>query len=91
MILKCLLNKSFAWVISGQVIAAMGWPFLCLSPSKLATNWFGADERVIATTIATASQPLGVAIGFAFPTIFVRASDEDPGDENVVNARHHLF
>jgi len=48
-------------------------------------------QRVIATTIATAAQPLGVAIGFVFPSIFVKVSDADPGEQNVENARHHIF
>ena len=48
-------------------------------------------QRVIATTIATAAQPLGVAIGFVFPSFFVKAADADPGVENVANARHHIF
>ena len=91
MILKCLINKSFAYVITGQVIAAIGWPLLSLSPARLATNWFGPNERVLATTVATAAQPLGVALGFAFPSIFVRSADESPGDINVQQARHHIF
>ena len=91
MIVKCFINNSFAWVITGQVIAGCGQPLLAIAPAKLATNWFGPNERVIATTIATAAQPLGVAIGFVFPSIFVKNTDADPGPENVDNARHHLF
>ena len=52
MCVKCLVNKSFIWVIIGQILAA---------------------------TIATAAQPIGVAIGFVFPSIFVKAADADPG------------
>lgn len=48
-------------------------------------------QRVIATTIATVAQPLGVAVGFVFPSIFVKTADADPGQENVDNARHHIF
>ena len=69
--IKVLVNTSFDWVIVGQMFAAIGQPFLACAPAKLAGQWFGENERVIATTIATASQPLGVAIGYAFPEIFV--------------------
>jgi len=46
---------------------------------------------VIATTIATAAQPLGVAIGFVFPSLFVTATDADEGASNEDSARHHIF
>ena len=44
MVVKCLINKSFIWVIVGQVIAAMGQPLLAIAPAKLATQWFGQNE-----------------------------------------------
>ena len=46
---------------------------------------------MIATTIATACDPLGVAIGFIFPLLFVTADDAEPGEENVANAREHIY
>ena len=90
-IIKCLVNKSFIWVIVGQVCAALGQPLLAIAPAKLATYWYGPNERVIATTIATAAQPLGVAFGFVFPSLFVTAEDADPGIVNEENARHHIY
>jgi fucose permease len=50
-----------------------------------------AMQRVIATTVATAAQPIGVAIGFVFPSIFVKAADAEPGQTNVDNARYHIY
>lgn len=41
---KCAVNKSFVWVIIGQIIAACGQPLLAIAPAKLATNWFGPNE-----------------------------------------------
>ena len=46
---------------------------------------------MIATTIATAAQPIGVAIGFVFPSIFVTADDADDGKKHEEDARHHIF
>lgn len=40
-------------------------------------------------TIATASQPLGVAIGYVFPSFFVGADDALP--ENKEQARHDVY
>lgn len=91
MIVKCLINISFAYVIVGQVLAACGQPLLSIAPAKLATQWFGPNERVIATTIGTAAQPIGVAIGFVFPSLFVVAADAEDGQQNVDNAKHHIF
>jgi hypothetical protein len=43
---------------------------------------------MIATTVGAACQPLGVAIGFVFPTFFVTPADETgPKD----TARHNVF
>lgn len=37
-------------------------------------SWYGESGWAIATTIASAANPLGAAIGFVFPSFFV---DED--------------
>ena len=52
--IKVFINQSFALVFVGQVIAAIGQPFLGNAPAKLASLWFGKNERVIAVTIGTA-------------------------------------
>ena len=49
------------------------------APAKLSAVWFGTNERVIALTVAVASQALGAAIGFVLPTIWIQ--DSDSGDE----------
>eukprot|EP00351_Strombidinopsis_sp_SopsisLIS2011_P005878 CAMPEP_0116874132 /NCGR_PEP_ID=MMETSP0463-20121206/5561_1 /TAXON_ID=181622 /ORGANISM="Strombidinopsis sp, Strain SopsisLIS2011" /LENGTH=146 /DNA_ID=CAMNT_0004517405 /DNA_START=191 /DNA_END=631 /DNA_ORIENTATION=+ len=79
--IKALINKSFVWVIVGQVLSAIGQPFIINAAPKLAAQWYGQDERVIAVTIATACEPLGVAVGFVFPSFFVLNSDAN--EENV--------
>ena len=49
MIVKCFVNKSFIWVIVGQVLAATGQPLLAIAPAKLATQWYGPKEVSQAT------------------------------------------
>lgn len=55
MLVKCAVNVNFAFIIVGQFIAACGQPLLAIAPAKLSTQWFGQNERIIATTIATAA------------------------------------
>ena len=86
---KCLVNKSFAWVLVGQLIAAIGQPLLLIAPAKLAAFWFGENERVIAVTVGTAFQPLGAAVGYVFPTFFVTTDDIEPVNRD--QARHDIY
>ena len=54
MAIKCLINDSFWICAAGQVVCAVGQPFLCNSPAKLANTWFAPNERVIALTVVIA-------------------------------------
>ena len=38
--IKCLVNQSFAVCVFGQMIAAIGQPFLTNSPAKVSALWF---------------------------------------------------
>jgi fucose permease len=73
--IKCFVNSSFSICVLGQMIAAIGQPFLTNAPAKVSALWFSEKGRVIATTIATIANPLGVAVGFLIPAIFVDDSD----------------
>eukprot|EP00051_Salpingoeca_urceolata_P023579 m.401137 g.401137 ORF g.401137 m.401137 type:complete len:462 (-) comp20115_c6_seq1:286-1671(-) len=50
-------------VIVGQTLAAVAQPVILGCPTFLVAIWFGEKERAEANTIATASNPLGMAIG----------------------------
>lgn len=86
---KCLINHAFWWVLVGQFVAALGQPLISCSAAKLAALWFGDHERVIATTIGMAAMPIGVAIGYVFPSFFVTTDDSLP--QNVSQARHDVY
>ena len=79
MVLKIFINTSFYLVIGGQVLAAIGQPFITNASAKVSAVWFGANERVLSLSAAVASQAFGVAFGFVVPSIFVR--DEDTNEE----------
>lgn len=48
--------------------------------SKLVNNWFGDDERALATSIATLSMPIGCIIGLAMSPLFIFNSDREDKD-----------
>lgn len=38
------VNSGFHWVLLGQIVAALGQPFIINSPAKIATFWFTANN-----------------------------------------------
>lgn len=66
----------------------MGQPFLTNAPAKVSALWFSEKgvsrkyimflQRIVATTIATVAMPLGVAVGFVIPALFVDDQDNLP-------------
>eukprot|EP00727_Mastigamoeba_balamuthi_P000701 m51a1_g10628 hypothetical protein (514) ;mRNA; f:36421-38645 len=52
----------FAVLAVGHVISAFAQPFLLNAPTTLAALWFPPSQRAVATTICTASNPIGIAI-----------------------------
>ena len=38
--IRCLVNSSFSAVIVGQLLCAVGQPFILNAPAKIATYWF---------------------------------------------------
>jgi len=87
--IKVAVNRGFWILIFGQMISAMGQPFLTNAPAKVAALWYGEKGRIIATTLATASLPLGAAVGFVVPSFFVSDSDKDPANRE--QARTDIF
>ena len=71
------------------MISAIGQPFLTNAPAKVSALWFSDKGRVIATTIATVANPLGVAVGFLIPAIFV--DDDDAKVKNRLLAKSHIL
>ena len=58
------------WIVfTGQMIGALGQPFLLPPPPKLATSWFAADERVIATGAGALCVVGGIATGYGMGMI----------------------
>ncbi|KAI6201794.1 hypothetical protein M3Y96_00880300 [Aphelenchoides besseyi] len=67
----------FWLVVVGQIGAASAQPFIMYLPTKMAALWFAENQRVIANTIASMSNPLGVAAIYAISPVFVNADHSD--------------
>lgn len=59
----------FIIVCIGQAICACGQPFIQNSPAKVAAFWFPDDQRALATTLGSVSNPIGGALGLLVPPV----------------------
>ncbi|EAS01074.2 MFS transporter (macronuclear) [Tetrahymena thermophila SB210] len=80
---RIFINNSFWWAIFGQILGAIGQPFILNAPSKIAAVWFKPKERPIATAILALINTIGVGIGFLFPSFFVDDSYSDQTRDQV--------
>jgi len=76
--IRALGNWGYAPCFIGQTIASFGQPFFLNALPKVAANWFPDTQRTIATTIASTSAPIGVAIGFLLSPAFVSVPSDIP-------------
>ena len=58
------------------MVVAIANPFMCNGVSKLATNWFGDNERALATSIGSLANPMGCILGLSVGTFYVFDSDK---------------
>uniref|UniRef100_A0A914EFN2 Uncharacterized protein n=1 Tax=Acrobeloides nanus TaxID=290746 RepID=A0A914EFN2_9BILA len=64
----------FPICLAGQCIAACAQPFIMYLPTKLAAFWFPDSQRALANTLASMSNPLGIALQYALSPQFVNDS-----------------
>ena len=58
----------------GQALTGMGSPFIACVPTKISHHWFQEHQRIIATTILSLSNPVGIVLGQAVTPLFVVVS-----------------
>lgn len=68
---RTLINVSFSYALLGNIIMALGQPFLYNAPGKVTSNWFPQKERPLATMIGTQANISGIFLGFLLPGFFV--------------------
>ena len=69
----------FAALLVGQALAALAQPVFTNLPAVLATVWFSAAARPLATILGTLCNPIGNAIGSIVPGLVV-ADDASPAE-----------
>lgn len=69
--LRCLINYSFAPVLIGSLMAAIGNIFIINSPAKLAGTWYRPILVPRITVIGVMSNMASIGLGVVFPTLFV--------------------
>jgi hypothetical protein len=52
--------------------AGIGSPFIACVPTKISQHWFAEHQRILATTILSLSNPVGIVVGQAVTPLFVR-------------------
>lgn len=62
---------SLYWILLGSVVTCLAPACTHLCTNKVPSNWFGTDERGLATSIAHISWPIGSLISVVFPVLFI--------------------
>eukprot|EP00640_Fibrocapsa_japonica_P001184 CAMPEP_0113940460 /NCGR_PEP_ID=MMETSP1339-20121228/6582_1 /TAXON_ID=94617 /ORGANISM="Fibrocapsa japonica" /LENGTH=418 /DNA_ID=CAMNT_0000944297 /DNA_START=44 /DNA_END=1300 /DNA_ORIENTATION=+ /assembly_acc=CAM_ASM_000762 len=71
-----LWYTSYSSLTLGTVLVGIAQPFFQCTPAMLAANWFGANERTLATTIALNANQFGIAASYLVGTNLVKTPDE---------------
>ncbi|CAI2366233.1 unnamed protein product [Moneuplotes crassus] len=77
---RLFVNYNFFAVIGGQVIMALGQPFVLSAPAKLSALWFGDKEMAISTTLGSLAAPIGAVLGFLLPLPLIGEKDAPPNN-----------
>lgn len=81
--MRLLVNATgrFEAACLGSIFAAFGQTFFYNCASKLASQWFGENERTLSTVLGSISLPIGSIVGFVLPTIMISEKDlQNPDD-----------
>jgi len=84
MFLGCLIKSGipglwypcYGSLLIGTVFVGVAQPFFQCTPALLAANWFGSNERTLATTIALNANQFGIAAAYVVGTNLVKTPDE---------------
>jgi len=87
--ISTLCNKSFMYLLAGQILAAVGHAFLLSVPQKISVVWYAPEKRVLSTTVMSMAILLGNAVGAQFPNFFV--DNDAAGESGAVQIYNMLF
>ncbi len=69
------VSTQYHWVLVFQIGCALGQPFLLNSFTKVSSNWFGGDEKALATSLGTAFVLIGILLGMLITPFLVPGTD----------------
>lgn len=69
---------AFSIAMLGQAITSTAQPFCLFSPPKLASVWFAGDERVVANTLCTVINVVGIGSAMILAPVIVTAPNKLP-------------
>ena len=76
--LKAFSGNSFTMVLTGQILLAIGQPFVINAPTALTAKWFPVKERAIATGLATLAQYIGILIAMIVTPMLIVSKASAP-------------
>lgn len=89
--IRLLVNVNFYIVIGGQVIMALGQPFMLSAPAKLSALWFAEKEMAISTTLGSLAAPIGAVTGFLLPLPLIGDSDTPDQGATIEHGKSVFF
>jgi MFS family permease len=77
-IIKGIAGTSFNAVLLGQILLAIGQPFVINAATAVTARWFPVRERALATGFATLAQYIGILIAMVVTPTLIVSSAADP-------------
>jgi len=75
---KALSGTSFSLVLTGQIILAIGQPFVMNAATAVSARWFPVKERALATGLATLAQYIGILVAMIVTPMLIISKASDP-------------
>ena len=82
---------NFHLLLIGQTLPAIAQPFLLNGVSKVATQWFGDNERNVATAIGGLADQVGNLLGLVLAPFFVGTYGEKHMSDAREDIEHYVF
>jgi MFS family permease len=89
--IKAFAGTSFTSVILGQIILAIGQPFVINAGTAVTARWFPVKERAIATGLATLAQYLGIMIAMIATPMLIVSKASDPAYGNGISSMLKIY
>jgi FLVCR family feline leukemia virus subgroup C receptor-related protein len=76
--LKVFIKTSLIFAYFGQLLAALFHPAILYSPEKIASIWFGDENRILVTSTCHVSKFLGIIFGYLTHIFIIHENTVNP-------------